>query len=82
MGVLLLLDLFVLLDCSANIPSQVTQRTVPGFAELQGQANAAATVTVNVQPTERQGPFWRYEQGVNNSTGAVRQAMSMKGVSS
>ena len=37
-------------DYTANDLNQYTQRTVPGFAEVQGRARTDATVTVNLQP--------------------------------
>ena len=51
--------------------NQYTQRTVPGFAEVQGRASTDATVTVNLQPTLRQGPYWRSELAVNNGVSPV-----------
>jgi len=51
--------------------NQLTQRTLPGVAVAAGRAAANATVTVNHQPTLRQGDVFHYEAGVNNSTGAV-----------
>ena len=35
-----------------------TQRTVPGYAALRGEAATNATVTVNERPTFRQGSFF------------------------
>ena len=54
-----------------NLMNQLTQRTLPGVAVAAGRAAANATVTVNHQPTLRQGDVFHYEAGVNNSTGAV-----------
>ena len=52
---------------TANDLNQYTQRTVPGFAEVQGRARSDATVTVNLQPTTRQGTYWRSELNADNS---------------
>ena len=52
---------------TANELNQYTQRTVPGFAEVQGRARSDATVTVNLQSTLRQGPYWRAELNADNS---------------
>ncbi len=57
---------------TANDLNQYTQRTVPGFAEVQGRARSDATVTVNLQATTRQGPYWRSELITDNSITAVR----------
>ena len=56
---------------TANDLNQYTQRTVPGFAEVQGRAHSDATVTVNLQSTTRQGTYWRSELGADNSTAPV-----------
>ncbi len=56
---------------TANALNQYTQRTVPGFAEVQGRASADATVTVNLQPTLRQGTYWRSELAVDNGLSPV-----------
>ena len=55
----------------ANDLNQYTQRTVPGFAEVQGRARTDATVTVNLQATTRQGPYWRSELMTDNSASPV-----------
>jgi RHS repeat-associated protein len=68
---------------TANNLNQYTQRTVPGYAAVLGRAEPAATVTVNQQPVTRLGPardFFRYEQAVNNSTGAVWLGLTNVGV--
>ena len=56
---------------TANDLNQYTQRTVPGFAEVQGRARSDATVTVNLQSTLRQGPYWRAELNADNSASPV-----------
>ncbi len=73
-----------------NSLNQYTQRTVPTWVSVQGEASSNATVTVNlhreassnvtvtvdVQPTKRHGDYFWTELWLNNSTGAVYQAMT------
>jgi hypothetical protein len=40
---------------AANLRNQYVSRTVPGAVDISGSANANATVTVNNQPTYREG---------------------------
>lgn len=53
-----------------NTLNQYTQRTVPGYVDVLGSASTGATVTVNYQPTSRQGEYWRRELAIDNSTNA------------
>ena len=46
---------------SANALNQYTQRTVPGYAVLRGEAATNATVTVNERPV------WRINQSIGGS---------------
>ena len=58
--------------------NQYTDRTVPGFLDVLGKALPAATVTVNGQPTTRQGDgFFHGELTANNSASAVWQATTV-----
>ena len=51
-----------------NTVNQLTSRTTPGYVESFGTAHSNATVTVNLQPTQRHGEYYRAELAVNNST--------------
>ena len=44
---------------SMNLLNQYTNRTVPGFVEVNGSADAAAVVTVNAGAVSRQGEYFR-----------------------
>ncbi len=46
---------------SANSLAQSTQRTVPGYAAVRGEAVTNATVTVNERPV------WRINQSIGGS---------------
>ena len=46
---------------SANALNQYTQRTVPGYAAIRGEAATNATVTVNERPV------WRINQSIGGS---------------
>ena len=54
-----------------NALNQYTNRTVPPWVTDLGDASTNATVSVNVQPTKRQGTYFWKELFANNSTGAV-----------
>lgn len=59
-----------------NALNQYTNRTVPGYIEVQGSAASNATVTVNNESTTRQGAYYRKELTVNNSPAAVWQSIT------
>lgn len=59
-----------------NSLNQYTNRTVPGYIEVQGSAHASATVTVNNESTTRQGAYYRKELTVNNAPSAVWQSIT------
>jgi RHS repeat-associated protein len=59
-----------------NALNQYTNRTVPGYLEVQGSAHASATVTVNNESTTRQGAYYRKELTVNNAPSAVWQSIT------
>lgn len=59
-----------------NSLNQYTNRTVPGYIEVQGSAHASATVTVNNESTTRQGVYYRKELTANNSPSAVWQSIT------
>ena len=46
---------------SANALNQYTQRTVPGYAAIRGEAATNATVTINERPV------WRINQSIGGS---------------
>lgn len=60
----------------ANLLNQYTNRTVPGYVEVQGSANSNATVTVNNESTYRKGAYFRKELNVANSSAAVWQGIT------
>ena len=53
---------------TANALNQYTQRTVPGYAALRGEAATNATVTVNERPTFRQGSYFYGGDEADNTT--------------
>ena len=53
---------------TTNYQNELTQRTVPSYEEIQGTANASATVTVNGASVYRKGEFFRYELPVSNAS--------------
>lgn len=59
-----------------NSLNQYTNRTVPGYIEVQGSAHTSATVTVNNESTIRQGAYYRKELTVNNAPSAVWQSIT------
>ena len=61
---------------AANLLNQYTNRTVPGYVEVQGSANSNATVTVNNEATYRKGTYYRKELTVANSSAAVWQGIT------
>ena len=50
---------------TANLLNQYTNRTVPGFVESSGTADAAASITVNGAAASRKGDYFRGEVSVN-----------------
>lgn len=56
---------------TANSLNQYSQRTVPGYVWELGTAAPNATVTVNLQPTTREGQYFSEELSVNNTSSAV-----------
>jgi RHS repeat-associated protein len=65
---------------SINSLNQYTQRTVPGNLDVLGTAEAAATVTVNNQPTVRQGEYFQKTLPFDNSSAAQYPEISIVGV--
>ena len=74
---------------TANALNQYTQRTVPARAEILGEADAAATVTVTLPepapvgttyPTDRHGSYYRAAIPVDNDGAAVWQEVDIVGV--
>ncbi len=69
------------LDYTANALNQYTQIAHPGAFDVLGRAPSDVTVTVNEQPVERQGEFWRKEVGdLPNALAAVWQSVSVDAV--
>ena len=56
---------------TANALNQYTQRTVPGYAAIRGEAATNATVTVNERPTFRQGAFFYGGDVADNTDSSV-----------
>jgi RHS repeat-associated protein len=56
---------------SANTLNQYTSRTVPAAVDILGDATNTATVTVNNQPTYRNGTFYRAQVTFTNSVSSV-----------
>ena len=65
-----------------NALNQYTAITTPAYLQITGEANAAASVTVNAQATDRQGNYFRGELNADNSTGPVYQAIDVDGTRS
>ena len=56
---------------TANALNQYTQRTVPGYAAVRGEAATNATVTVNERPVWRSGSYFYGGDCADNSTSPV-----------
>ncbi|MEW5977255.1 MAG: hypothetical protein AB1898_15805, partial [Acidobacteriota bacterium] len=65
---------------TANSLNQYTQRTVPGAVDVVGTANAAATVTVNNQATERKGEYFHKALALDNTAAPVYSQVDIVGV--
>ncbi|MEO6246029.1 MAG: RHS repeat-associated core domain-containing protein [Opitutaceae bacterium] len=64
----------------ANAVNQYVQRSVPGLIDVTGSAASTATVTANLQPTQRQGETFFRAVPVDNSTAAQNPAIAIVGV--
>src|SRR5258708_1235737 len=62
----------------ANPLNQYTNRTVSGTFDVLGIAHAAATTTVNSASTYRKGEYFHKAVSVDNSSGAVYQAVPVQ----
>ena len=60
----------------ANLNNQYTNRTVPGAVDILGSAVTNATVTVNNQPTYRNGTFYEATLALTNTSAAVWQSIT------
>jgi RHS repeat-associated protein len=72
---------------TANLLNQYTQRTVPGVIEVMGSAASNATVTVNLQPTDRHAypagtgdAYFHASIPVSNESAAVYQNVTVTAV--
>jgi RHS repeat-associated protein len=72
---------------TANTVNQYTQRTVPGYVDVQGSAHSNATVSLwsadgpsALVTAYRKGDYFRGELFFNNSTGLVYAAITNLGV--
>jgi RHS repeat-associated protein len=63
---------------SVNLLNQYTNRTVPGYLEVNGSADSAAAVTVNGASPSRQGEYYRQEVSVNNASTALVQWLTSR----
>lgn len=61
-----------------NLLNQYTNRTVPGYLEVNGSADAAASVTVNGASPSRQGEYYRQEVSVNNVSAGLVQWLTSR----
>ena len=59
-----------------NLLNQYESRTVPPWVGVSGTADPDATVTVNLQPTVRQGDYWWGEAPADNSGGPLWLAIT------
>ena len=62
---------------TANALNQYTQRTIPGYATLRGEAATNATVTVNERPTFRQGSYFYGGDSADNATSNLWKEMEV-----
>jgi RHS repeat-associated protein len=62
----------------ANSLNQYTNRTVPTGFDILGISHAQSTVTVNSAGTYRKGEYFQKAPTVDNSTGAVYQAVTVQ----
>ena len=60
----------------ANLNNQYTNRTVPGAVDVLGSAVTNAAVTVNNQPTYRNGMFYEATLALTNTSAAVWQSIT------
>jgi RHS repeat-associated protein len=65
---------------TANALNQYTERTVPNTFDVLGAAHVDATVTVNNEPTDRKGEYYRAELWVTNTASVVYQPVTIVGV--
>ena len=63
-----------------NNLNQYTQRTVPGYLDVLGTAASNATVTVNLQPTNRKGEYFHAALPLANASSAIYTNVSVVGV--
>jgi len=61
---------------SPNPLNQYSQRTVPSAVDVLGNANPAATVSINSQRAYRNGDYFRKELAIDNSGAAVLQGVT------
>ena len=64
----------------ANALNQYEQQTLPGVVDLVGSAETAAVVTVNLEPTTRQGAYWHKALALANRDSAVYEEVTAVGV--
>ena len=65
---------------SPNNLNQYTQRTVPGYLDILGTAASNATVTVNLQPTNRKGDYFHTTLQFSNTSSAIYTNIWVVGV--
>jgi hypothetical protein len=61
-----------------NALNQYTNRTVPGYLEVNGSADTGADVTVNGASPSRQGEYYRQEVSVNNASAGLVQWLTSR----
>ena len=62
---------------TANALNQYTQRTIPGFAAVRGEANTNAAVTVNENSVVRRGAYFFGGDFANNSASSTNLALEI-----
>jgi RHS repeat-associated protein len=63
-----------------NNLNQYTRRDVPGAVDISGSATLQATVTVNDEPTQRQGGFFYAQLNAHNASAPVLVSATTVGV--
>ncbi len=67
-------------DYTPNLLNQYTERTVPGFAEIRGQADSSAVVTVNTESVTRLSDYFFKKLALDNSEDSLWEEITVRGV--
>jgi len=60
--------------------NRYTSRTVPGYVDVMGSAVSDSTVTVDDNPSQRKGTYFRSEIAVDNSSAGLSRDVTVRGV--